>query len=138
VKPFQGRGVIPALRLGSIVRAPIVPDGGDIKDRRCVVIAPPSKDPTEPIWVVGVTSDGGDYDPSDQHRYHPALFIPMPHAEDGSCRTTFTIPCAAKATWVQHFDRTELEITRGCLEGDDLQELLDKLDAYAMMDDPPE
>jgi hypothetical protein len=128
----QGVGRTPKtpIREGTIVWAPITPDGGVVKMRRSVVLFNPARDPTGTIWVVGVTSDGGEYDPSDTVAYDPELFFPMPFAKDGSHATTFTVPCAAKMTWVQGFTRDKIEVTDGFLPAADFDALVERLKAY--------
>lgn len=128
-KSWTGGGVISksnalVLRRGVIVWAPIVPDGGVVKDRRSVVINDPSRDPNEKIRVVGITSDGGKYDPLNIDRYPPETFYPIPWSADGSHPTTFTVSCAAKSTFVQEFSRTSLKAAGGILAGDELDGLL--------------
>jgi len=117
------------LQIGCIVWAPIVPDGGVTKDRRSIVIEEPSTNLIDPVAVIGVTSDGGRYDPASPVKYPPAIFFAMPYAADGSDPTTFTIPCAAKITWVQEFRRTNIKPAGGMLTGRRLQELLDWIEA---------
>jgi hypothetical protein len=133
-KPWTGGGVRTqanpnVIQLGSVVWAPIVPDGGVVKDRRSIVVYPPSANPNDPITVVGVTTDRGRYNPQNTQRYPADVYVEMPYAADGSDATTFTEPCAAKLdTFVQDFARASLRPC-GILRGPKLQELLDKLDA---------
>jgi hypothetical protein len=80
--------------------------------------------------VVGVTTDHDKYDPIDQIKYPPSVFIQMPHSEHGKCPSSFTSPCAAKANWVQRFKRTELGAIVGELEAAEVNALIVKLQAY--------
>ncbi|MDB5358322.1 MAG: hypothetical protein JWN24_4775 [Phycisphaerales bacterium] len=130
-----GRGVVSTHKLlpivlGTIVKAPITPDGGVSKPRRSVVFRPPPADESEPIWVLGVTSDNDGFDPADTQKYPPDLYVPMPYAADGSDPTTFTVPCAVKLDWFQRFDRSSIRVTSGYLPKDHLDRLLKKFDAY--------
>ena len=134
-RSWSGRGVKPTPRHlppreGAIVWAPIVPDGGIVKPRRSVVVFDPRRDPNGYVWVVGVTSDGGEYDPANRARYDPGLYFPMPYAKDGSSPTTFTIPCAAKMTWVQSFAPDKVEATNGFLPPEELAALVAHLKAF--------
>ncbi|HZK82165.1 MAG TPA: hypothetical protein VFC46_13880 [Humisphaera sp.] len=80
--------------------------------------------------VIGVTCDGGEYDPSDTKRYPPDIFIPVPHAEDGSCPTTFMLPSAAYVEFVEGFAERELETTEGYLDDGLLDQLIVKIKSY--------
>lgn len=113
---------------GSIVKAPITPDGGVAKPRPAVVIMPPEA--SGRIVVVGTTTDNGRYDPANTARYDPALYIPMPHAADGSDPSGFLVPCAAKATWVQGFERENVGVVGTRLADQDLERLVQALRAW--------
>jgi hypothetical protein len=80
--------------------------------------------------VIGVTCDGGEYDPADVKKYPPDRYIPIPHADDGSSPTTFALPSAAYVEFIEGFAESELEATEGYLEAPLLDELILKIKAY--------
>ena len=133
---WRGRGIPSkpnALKRGSVVSAPIVPDYGIVKMRRSIVLhtnTPTQDNPSRCILVVGVTTDNDKYDPVDRTNYPPDLFIQMPHSEDGKCPSSFTSPCAAKANWVQRFVVTQLGPVVGYLDDALLDDLILKRKAY--------
>jgi hypothetical protein len=121
------------IRIGGIVWAPIKPKKGVAKPRRCVVLVelppvPPSS--LKKYVVVGVTCDGGEYDPHDTAKYPPDQYIAIPHAEDGSCPTCFRLPSAAYVEFIEQFNENELEVSEGYLEQRQFDELVLKLKAY--------
>jgi hypothetical protein len=117
------------LQIGSIVIAPITPDGGVIKPRPAVIINDPPSDLLAPIDVIGITTDDEQYDPNDQVRYHPKLYKAMPFNPDGSHQSKLTSPCAAKANWYEKFPRNKLRHLGGLLPANELDELLEWFDA---------
>jgi hypothetical protein len=133
-RPGQGAKPKPkpqVINVGSIVKAPITPDGGSPKPRPCVVLSTNSPDPAAPYFVIGVTTDNGRYDPLNAAKYDPELYIPMPYAPDGSAPTGFREPCAAKATWAQPFPASQLEVMEGkFLPPAELDALILKLKAF--------
>ena len=142
---WLGKGVKPSrnldvVRKGSIIRAPITPEYGIKKKRRSIVLNPnlPDQDnPERRILVVGVLSDNEGYDPNDHVKYPPDLFFAMPYAADGTCPTSFTVPCAAKADWVQRFTREQLEERiEGVLSDNEVDELIKKISAYQSKEPP--
>ena len=132
----RGQGAKPkpkpqVIVVGSIVKAPVTPDGGLPKPRPCVVLSTHSPDPDAPFFVIGVTTDKGRYDPRNTAKYDPELYIPMPYAADGSSPTGFRQPCAAKATWAQPFPFDQLELVESkYLPAADLDALFLKLKAF--------
>ena len=97
--------------------------------RRSVVLAlnlPARDDPLRCIAVVGVTSDGGEYHPADTAKYPRDQFIAMPHDAEGESRTSFHLPCAANAEWVQRFRRDQLAPqVEGRLTDDEVDALIE-------------
>lgn len=115
------------VRVGSIVEAPIKPAKGVTKRRPCVALRemPPSG-----VLVVGITSDGGEYDPANTRKYPPDEYIQVPHAEGGSSTTGLFRASAAYADWVQIFDKSAVVATGGFLQDHLLDELITKLQNY--------
>ena len=85
--------------------------------------------PRRRFLVAGVTCDGGEYDPTNSSKYPPSAYIPIPYAADGSCPTTFHLPSAAYAEFVQGFFEDELEPTEGLLDTEHFDDLVLKLKA---------
>ena len=92
---------------------------------------PASPDATEQRFLgARVTYDGGEYDPADSKKYPPSTYFPIPHAADGSSPTTFRLPSAVYAEFVEGFFEHELEATDGFLDAPLLDDLIAKLKAY--------
>ena len=123
---FERPKVFP-IRVGGIVEAPIKPDRGVTKRRPSVVLqeVPPSS-----ILVVGITSDGGEYDPANSRKYPPDKYIQIPHSADGSSTTGLFRASAAYADWVQIFDKPAVVATGGFLDKHLLDDLITKLQNY--------
>jgi hypothetical protein len=139
VKPRPGKGVraapkIISIQKGRIVRAVITPTKGVKKERPCVVLTGLDPDAAAPserrFLVVGVTSDGGDYDPANTKKYPPDEYIEIPHASDGSCETGLWLPSAAYVGFVDSFAEKLLQATEGYLKPHLLDALIKKLQAY--------
>jgi hypothetical protein len=138
VTPTPGRGVRTApktipIHKGRIVWATITPAKGVRKPRRSVVLMELPAEPAATarrFLVAGVTCDGGEYDPRDSKKYPPSTYFPIPHASDGSSPTTFRLPSAVYAEFVEGFFEHELEATEGFLEAPLLDDLIVKLKAY--------
>jgi len=80
--------------------------------------------------VAGVTCDGGEYNPANVKKYPPSMYFPIPHAEDGSSPTTFRLPSAVYAEFIESFFEHELEATEGFLDAPLLDALIVKLKTY--------
>lgn len=125
-----GRGVIPRITTvpvipaGTVVRAPIVPVRGIVKIRPSIVIREHSGSSNEPLFVIGVTSDNGQYDPAKSATYPPKDFFPIPFSRDGSHPAGFNRPSAAKRDWVQAFQLSEIEFPGRRLSGRALEDLI--------------
>jgi hypothetical protein len=141
-----GRGVRPSpkslpVRVRGIVWAPITPARGVKKPRRSVVLMQLPSVPTEPkerrFLVVGVTCDGGEYDPLNEAKYPPFAYFPIPHAEDGSCATGFRLPSAAYAEFVEGFRESELQATEHFLDSAVFDNLITTLKTYVAKTQAP-
>jgi len=134
MKPRAGRGAVPKpvafpIVVGSVVYAPIKPTKGVTKRRPCVVLmATPAVE--DHFIVIGITSDGGNYDPTDRLRYPPELYFPIPSGPDGSLTTGLLRRCAAYAEFVQDFARSEMAGTAGFVDATVLNALTAWIRAY--------
>ena len=134
MNPRAGRGATPRpnvfpLTPGRIAIAPIRPTKGFKKPRPSIVLMESPADHNRLI-VVGITTDGGRYDPADTRRYPPDAYLSVPSAKDGSASTGLHRTSAAYAGFVQDFDRSELEGTGGSVDGAFLDSLIRWLQAY--------
>ena len=133
-----GRGTLAHSRtipvhVGGIVRAPITPNRGVTKQRPCVVLTELERDETAPLerrfLVVGLTSDGGEYDSTNNKKYPPDEYIQIPHAENGDSTTGLRLPSAAYVEFVAPFNESLLKATTGYLDARLLDSLIKKLQA---------
>jgi len=120
--------VVPVV-VGSIVYAPITPAKGVTKPRPCVVLMEKPGAPDRLI-VIGITSDGGNYDPADSRRYPPDRYFTIPSAADGSVSTGLHRRCAVYAEFVQDFARSQLTGTGGFIDAELLESLMAWIRAY--------
>jgi hypothetical protein len=112
-----------ALKQGSVVIAPIVPDAGRIKPRPAILLTPTPLVRSEPqLELIGVT---GSYYPDDP------LYFELPWTPDGRGPTRFARPSAAKMTLVQRFPKAKIWATDGYLPKQVLEKLLIRLKEYA-------
>jgi len=134
MKPRAGRGAVPKpvafpIVVGSVVYAPIKATKGVTKRRPCVVLmATPAVE--DHFIVIGITSDGGNYDPADTRGYPPDLYFPIPSSPDGSSATGLLRRCAAYAEFVQDFARSEMAGTAGFVDATVLNALTAWIRAY--------
>jgi hypothetical protein len=92
------------------------------------------KKPGEPdrFIVIGITSDGGNYDPSDARRYLPDTYFPMPSEADGPTTSGLPLRCAAYAEFLQDFALQELAGTGGYVDAATLDALIAWIQAYIL------